>query len=146
MQQSPSWEAAQLVIKSKTFMEPKGSSSHSQGPTTILSQTISVYKLITPTLLRPISYYPAIYACIPQVVSSFQLLQTKLYMHFSSVPCLLHIPSITPSLICSLEKVLSPGMYLSNLYYSFLHFYTGLEKPKHFVLHDRKHSQSLICS
>lgn len=101
---SPSWEVAQLVNKSQTFMEPIGSSSYSQGPTTILGHTISVYNLTIPVLLRPISYYPAIYACISQVVSSFQLFQTKLHIHFSFVLCLLHVPPIIPSLICSLKN------------------------------------------
>jgi hypothetical protein len=73
MEQSPYWEVAQLVNISQTHMELIGSSSYSQGPTTILSQTILVYNLTTRSLktLLILSWHLCLYLQSGLFLSAF---------------------------------------------------------------------------
>jgi len=66
--------------------------------------SLPLARCIQSTYSHPISvrlfwYFPPIYACVFRVVSSLQVFQLKYCMHFSSVPCVLHVPPTSSSLI-----------------------------------------------
>jgi hypothetical protein len=53
-------------------------------------------------------YYPPIYSLFYQLVSSLSGLSPKVYIHFSSFPCALHVPPILLELIA---LIVLPGEY-----------------------------------
>jgi hypothetical protein len=96
----------QLVKKFPAFMEPEGSSPHSQTHATRPYPEIAPFSLYThiPLPEDPSKYYPPIYAWVSPVVSFPQFSPPKHCTHFSSPPFALHAPPISFFLILSLAQ------------------------------------------
>ena len=86
-----------LLLKKNTFMEPEGTLPCSQGPTT--GACCEQDKSIThpQSLLLPVEIrlnYLSIYIQVSQVVSSLQIFYLRFCINFSTLPRVLHAPSI----------------------------------------------------
>ena len=91
---------SQQVRKSPHFVETKGLSPCPQQPNTCPYSEPAECSPCLPIIVFSdlLKCYPLIYACVFQMVSSFQVSPPKPLLHVSSHPCMLHAPPISFSL------------------------------------------------